>query len=99
MDGFDLVEARKVFCIEGQDALYVMDVHGGNESHIMHLNAADAIIHQQAASYVMNRLTIRKKPKRGFNVSGSNLGDRRSVPVSVSVCWTGHYIPEFTKIL
>jgi len=54
MDGFDLVEARKVFCVEGQDALHAMDAHGRNESCIMHLNSGDAIVNQQPPPFLVD---------------------------------------------
>jgi len=54
MDSFDLVEARETFCVEGQDTLYVVDVHGGNKPRIMHLNPGDAIVHQQTTPFLVD---------------------------------------------
>lgn len=39
MNSFNLIVARKVFCVEGQDALHTMDMHGCNEAGIMDLDA------------------------------------------------------------
>ena len=73
MDSFDLVEAREVLCVEGQDALHSMNIHGGNQPRIMHLNARDAIVYRQAASFVVNCKRVGKQPELGFNFFSSNI--------------------------
>ena len=54
MHGLNLVEAGEVFCVEGKDALYAVDMHGCNEPCIMHLDSGDAIVHQQSPPFLMN---------------------------------------------
>jgi len=39
MDGFDVLETFEIFCIEGEDAVYTMDVHCGGELGVMHLDS------------------------------------------------------------
>ena len=39
MDGFDVGETRKVSRVECQDALDFVDMHGGNETGVMHLDS------------------------------------------------------------
>ena len=73
MHGFYRVEASKVFCIECKNTLYAVNLHGGYKAGVMHLDAADAVLHQQAAPFPMNSRTVRKECKGGFNLASSKI--------------------------
>ena len=69
MHGFHRVEASKVFCIECKNTPHAVGVHRGDEAGIMHLNAADAIGHQQMTPFRMNARVIRKEDKCRLDLS------------------------------
>jgi hypothetical protein len=54
VDGVNAGEACEVPCIEGENAFYAVDVHGGSEPGIMNLRAGDAVINEQPTPFVVN---------------------------------------------
>jgi hypothetical protein len=55
MDRLYIVEAREIPCIESQDALYAVDMHGGNETGIVDMGAGDTVVNDQLAPFQVNR--------------------------------------------
>ena len=73
MDRIYVIEAGEIPWIEGEDALYAVEMHGGNQPCIVDLDSGDAVVHQQPSPFVMDRKAVGEQIKQGFNLSCSNI--------------------------
>jgi hypothetical protein len=49
VDGFDVREAREVFCVKGQYPRYSVNEHGGDEAGVVDLDAGDGVGDQETS--------------------------------------------------
>jgi hypothetical protein len=78
MHRFDVRESRKILCVECENALYRVDVHGGSDPCIVHLNAGNIVLYKEASPLCMNGWTVRKDVERGLKLQRSLVSFRRS---------------------
>jgi hypothetical protein len=60
MQSFDPGEAGKILRVKRQDFLHSVDAHDGDEMSVVHLDARDAIIHEQSTPFFVCRQAIGK---------------------------------------
>jgi hypothetical protein len=72
MDGFDIREAREVSCVEGEDALDAVYMHGCNQAGVVDLNAGDAMGHKQLAPVLMDLDSVWQETEFRFQYFGTN---------------------------
>ena len=54
MNGFNVGEAREVLCVEGENTLDTMNMHGSGEPGIVNLDAGDTMRYKEPTPLNMN---------------------------------------------
>ena len=99
MNRLDRWKARKVASIQGKDAFDAVDVHGGNEPCVMHLNAGDGVSNEELAPDEMHCGIVGKHWDLAFDHSRPSISLMGSQAKAVAIQRPRQNVPELSEIL
>lgn len=68
MDGVDVCVALEVTGVEGENVLDAVDMHGGDQTGVMDLDATDAVGDQEASPFRVNIRPVCQEAESAFKL-------------------------------
>lgn len=99
MGGFNVREARKISRVEGENALYAVDVHGGGDAGIVDLDPGDGVSNEEPAPDLMHGGIVGEHWDLVFDHSRSPVGFRGRQAEAVAIQRPCQNVPELAQVL
>lgn len=89
----------EVFCVERQNMGAAMNIHGGNDTSIMYLNARNSEGNNKPTPFRVYRGRIWQHGKKSFDKAEKVIRLFRGQSKPILVDWSSRDIPEFDTVL